>query len=147
MATSPGAVPDDATIQEVIATLERKGIRAVVFDFDCTITLKHSGGRVRKEKMPAFLQGNVSPCFQKLLPALLARQFLVGVATFADSFRAPATHLAGEALVREHLLRFFGDTFQDRIPIVAAYPENYQTGVLRVCCSGSCPLLLLPCAV
>ena len=102
---------------------------------------------MRKEKMPAFLHGNVSPCFQKLLPALLARQFLVGVATFADSFRAPATHLAGEALVREHLLHFFGDTFQDRIPIVAAYPENYQTGVLRVCCSGSCPLLLLPCAI
>ena len=30
--------------------------QAVVFDFDCTITIKHSGGRVRKDKLDSYLQ-------------------------------------------------------------------------------------------
>eukprot|EP00802_Teleaulax_amphioxeia_P018389 Tamp_18581.p1 GENE.Tamp_18581~~Tamp_18581.p1 ORF type:complete len:200 (+),score=16.70 Tamp_18581:432-1031(+) len=127
MQGSPEGLPDDAMIAEVLTNLEHRGIRAVVFDFDCTITLKHSGGRVRREKMGSFLEGNVSPCFHKLLPALLQRSFLVGVATFADSYRAPATHVAGEMLVRQHFTTFFGQAYQDQIPIVAAYPENYQT--------------------
>mmetsp|Transcript_49170 Transcript_49170/g.72097 ORF Transcript_49170/g.72097 Transcript_49170/m.72097 type:complete len:201 (+) Transcript_49170:261-863(+) len=127
MASSPHASPDDALIQQVVQNLENRGVKAVVFDFDCTITLKHSGGRVRNEKMASFLEGNVSPCFLKLLPALLARSFIVGVATFADSYRAPATHCAGEALVRAHFQHFFGTGFEEQIPIVAAYPDNYQS--------------------
>jgi predicted HAD superfamily phosphohydrolase YqeG len=31
-------------LNQVLTRLEQRGIRAVVFDFDCTITLKHSGG-------------------------------------------------------------------------------------------------------
>ncbi len=113
---------DEATYQEIIAGFRAENISAVVFDFDCTISLNHSGGRVRREKLDYFLEDNISPCFQNILPRLLADGFLVGVATFADGYMAPATHVAGEDLVRTFFRHFFGDDFADRIPIIAAYP-------------------------
>ena len=137
--------------------MKQQGVKAVVFDFDCTISIKHSGGRVRAEKLDAFLQDNISPCFQQvgkfasfhsphrpsncesthrvagrfdggeegcffvvagftvdgitigtfswpaslktdehislqLLPKLLASDMKIGVATFADAHKSPATH-------------------------------------------------------
>jgi hypothetical protein len=139
------------------ACMRQQGVKAVVFDFDCTISIKHSGGRVRAEKLDAFLQDNISPCFQQvgeiaslrlpnclsncvstrrvrrvsllaerrgglwwqvslstvspsgqslelaspkhdehiprqLLPKLLASDMKIGVATFADAHKSPATH-------------------------------------------------------
>jgi len=121
-----GPVPSES-IERVVTSLTDRGVKAVVFDFDCTITIKHSGGRVRKDRLEAYLQDNVSPTFQSLLPALLSSPLKVGVATFADGFKAPITHVAGEALVRTHFQHYFGNRYQEEIPIVAAYPENYQT--------------------
>jgi hypothetical protein len=40
--------------------------------------------------------------------------------------RAPPTHVAGADLVRTHFKHYFGKRFEKEIPIVAAYPENYQ---------------------
>mmetsp|Transcript_37540 Transcript_37540/g.77029 ORF Transcript_37540/g.77029 Transcript_37540/m.77029 type:complete len:198 (+) Transcript_37540:359-952(+) len=120
---------DDALINNFISQLESKGIKAVVFDFDCTITIKHSGGRVRDEKMPAYLEHNISPVFHQLLPSLLSRSFAVGVATFADAYRAPAHYVAGEDLVRKHFEHYFGNPYTNEVMVVAAYPENYQEEV------------------
>ncbi len=125
---------DETVYQEIIAGFRAENIRAVVFDFDCTISLNHSGGRVRKEKMEQFLEDNISPCFRDILPRLLADGFLVGVATFADSYMAPPTHIAGEDLVRTFFRHFFSDDFADRIPIIAAYPGLPS-------CHGPCPPL------
>ena len=117
---------DTRTCEMIIAGLRDQNAKAVVFDFDCTISLTHSGGRVRKERFPQFLEGNISPCFKTILPMLINEGFQVGVATFADGFRAPATHVAGEEMIRQFFQHHFKDDFRDRIPIVAAYPENYQ---------------------
>ena len=113
---------DESAYAEIVAGLRADNVKAVVFDFDCTISLKHSGGRVRKDKFEIFLNSNISPCFQYILPRLLQDGFLVGVATFADSFMAPATHIAGEDLVRAFFRHYFHDDFAERIPIIAAYP-------------------------
>ena len=113
---------DDTVYGEIVAGLKADNVKAVVFDFDCTISQKHSGGRVRRDKFESFLKGNISPCFQYILPRLLEDGYLVGVATFADSFMAPTTHISGEDLVRAFFRHYFQDDFADRIPIVAAYP-------------------------
>lgn len=52
--------------EQFTARMKQQGVKAVVFDFDCTISIKHSGGRVRTEKLDAFLQDNISPCFQQV---------------------------------------------------------------------------------
>jgi hypothetical protein len=117
---------DESVYSEIVAGLRAENVKAVVFDFDCTISLKHSGGRVRKDKFEAFLQNNLSPCFQYILPRLLKDGYLVGVATFADSYMAPATHIAGEDLVRAFFRHHFQDDFADRIPIIAAYPGQFS---------------------
>ncbi len=117
---------DESVYSEIVAGLRAENVKAVVFDFDCTISLKHSGGRVRKDKFEAFLQNNLSPCFQYILPRLLKDGYLVGVATFADSYMAPATHIAGEDLVRAFFRHHFQDDFADRIPIIAAYPGPFS---------------------
>mmetsp|Transcript_24682 Transcript_24682/g.55823 ORF Transcript_24682/g.55823 Transcript_24682/m.55823 type:complete len:192 (-) Transcript_24682:100-675(-) len=114
-------------MENLIQSFRRRGVKAVVFDFDCTITLKHSGGRVHNDKVDGFLENNISPCFKELLPVLLANSFGVGVATFSDDFKVPSTYLAGEHLVRKHFEHFFGNRFTEQIPIIAAFPDVYQT--------------------
>lgn len=52
--------------EDMISLLRKQGVKAVVFDFDCTITIKHSGGRVRHEKLEPYLQDNISPAFQEV---------------------------------------------------------------------------------
>mmetsp|Transcript_18758 Transcript_18758/g.47322 ORF Transcript_18758/g.47322 Transcript_18758/m.47322 type:complete len:196 (+) Transcript_18758:172-759(+) len=109
-----------------VSAIKQQGVKAVVFDFDCTTTITHSGGRVRHEKLGDFLSNNISPCFQQLLPKLFESRIKVGVATFADSYKCPNTHLGGEDLVRRFFGHYFSDTMEDKVQIVAAYPENYQ---------------------
>ena len=113
---------NETEYKEIVQELKAEKVKAVVFDFDCTISIKHSGGRVRKDKFTQFLENNISPCFRYILPRLLGDGFQVGVATFADSFHAPATHIAGEELVRAFFRHYFQDDFADRIPIIADYP-------------------------
>jgi hypothetical protein len=113
-------------MDSIILNLRSHDIKAVVLDFDNTITL-NSNGRVRKEKVPAFCSTNISPCIQQLLPILLREQFQVGIATFSDSSGVPATHLAGRKLVRAFLHWHFGAALSDRVAIVAACPANHQT--------------------
>jgi hypothetical protein len=59
-----------ASTDDMLALLRKEGVKAVVFDFDCTITIKHSGGRVKTEKLAPYLADNISPCFQQVSPSI-----------------------------------------------------------------------------
>ena len=110
----------------VITFLRSQGIKAIVFDFDNTITVQ-SRGLVRKDKLASFCKEAIAPFFREALPALLREHFIVGVATFSDGHGASSAHIAGRKLVRAFLSWHFGNNATSQVGIEAACPANYQS--------------------
>jgi len=90
----------------------------VVFDFDKTITRKHTGGAVM---LPAyanddFIKANFADLefFKFVVPFIRAQNCLVGIASFGQE--EPEAVLSGIPLIRKYLKFALGDKSEELIP-------------------------------
>ena len=90
---------------------ELNNIKAVVLDFDCTITREHTGGRAAG---PSFLEeeyikNNTKNGFEEFVHGAIRRQWHIYIATYGDdSFAWNDEEVAGHALIERYMQYHFG---------------------------------------
>ena len=86
-------------------------IRAVVLDFDCTITLEHTGGRAdsAEELLPCYIKNNIKNGFIEFVQASLRQGIGLWIATYGDdAFAQNSDDVAGHELVKQYMKVLFG---------------------------------------
>ena len=81
-------------------------IRSVVLDFDCTITLEHTGGRADSPEQVSvdYIKKNTKNRFVEFVRAAQAQGVPLWIATYGDdSFAESEEDVAGHALVKRYM--------------------------------------------
>lgn len=85
---------------------------AYIFDFDCTITRRHTGGLAvsRAELSPEAIFSNVKKGFREAVESFIRLGSSVYIASFADDFysRGNPEYVAGSALIKCYMDEIFG---------------------------------------
>jgi hypothetical protein len=102
-----------------------------VFDFDCTITISHTGGvaRIPMEISPGFIRNNVKSAFREVVEHLADRGEGIYIASFGDDHFALGNE---ESVAGYDLIRCYLDEVLGHDQSCFTYPERNGAGeVLR----------------
>ena len=121
----------------IMQLLRDNSIRVVAFDMDQTAVALHSRGRLKREKLPQFLEKATSD-FISLVPDLHKHGFGLSIATHSDEKEFatgrqallidPKTHIMGEELAKALLDHCFTPDIVSSFFIVAHNPRAHGQG-------------------
>jgi hypothetical protein len=103
-----------------ITVLKAKGVKVIAWDFDKTITLKHTSGCQQIEKIPSV---SISSDFLLLCEAAHRGGLKQCVVTFADPRMGRKGYKAGARLVREVLIKQLTQETMASLVIIPYYPQ------------------------
>ena len=86
-------------------------LKAIVLDFDCTITREHTGGRAGSPEMVSleYIKNNTKNGFQEFVRQVVLKDIAIYIATYGDdSFATAPEELAGHALIQRYMECLFG---------------------------------------
>jgi hypothetical protein len=87
-------------------------VKAVVLDFDCTITREHTGGRAESADVLTsdYIKNNIKNGFVSFVRGALRKNLRLYIATYGDdSFAEREEDVAGHALVDRYMRCLFGE--------------------------------------
>lgn len=130
--TSLQEPPDEASLEECLSLLKKKGIKVVVFDMDLTAVAEHSRGSLLRSRLDEYLE-RATPGFRSLVPQLHENGFSLAIATHSDEAEFngeihPKTHILGEELATSLLRKHFSPAVIASFFIVAYNPRVHPEG-------------------
>lgn len=86
-------------------------VKAIVLDFDCTITREHTGGRAYSPEMVAdeYIKNNTKNGFVGFVRGAIRKNLKLYIATYGDDcFAESESDVAGHALIARYMECLFG---------------------------------------